>query len=264
MGGVVIKWYFMKTPLEDERKLFETNYWGAVHGMRVAAEHLRNRGGAIINLGSVASDRAVPQSGAYSASKHAVKAYTDALRTELEVEGAPISVTLIKPTAIATPFFERQKVYTAERPSDPSLMYTPEEVSRAILYAAETPARDLLIGDTAPLMSALGRIAPSLGDRVAKKRMTKMQESGQPKRPGESRGLEEPSGQLRERGDYDSHILDTSVYTRAAMHPVMAGAIAAGAGLGLALLLRRTKGNGRSEQAWRQPNSAAPLGAAVP
>jgi hypothetical protein len=180
------------------------------------------------------------------------------------VEGPPISVRLIKPTAIATPFFERQKVYTAERPSDPSLMYTPEEVARAILHAAETPTRDLPIGDTAPLMSALGRIVPSLGDRVARKRMTKMQESGQPKRPGESRRLEQPSAQLRERGDYDSRIVDTSVYTRAAMHPLMAGAIAAGAGLGVALLLRRTRSDGRSEEPWRQPNSAAPLGAAVP
>jgi len=263
-AGVGIHSEILKTPIEDERRLFETNYWGTVYGSRVAAEHLRGRGGAIINIGSVASDRAVPQSGAYSASKHAVKAYTDAFRTELEVEGAPISITLIKPTATATPFFEREKVYTGDRPSDPSLMYAPEEVARAILHAAETPVRDLLIGRTAPVMSALGRLAPSIGDRVAKRRMTKMQQSSQPKRPGDSRGLEEPATELRERGEYESRIVETSAYTRAAMHPMLTGAVVAGARLAVALLLNRSKSGRRHQSAPGSPNSAAPLGSAVP
>src|SRR5438045_7173201 len=38
--------------LADQRRLFETNYWGVIHGSLEAAEHLRNRGGAIINVGS--------------------------------------------------------------------------------------------------------------------------------------------------------------------------------------------------------------------
>ena len=59
----------------------------------VACEHLRSRGGALINIGSVLSDRAIPIQGTYCASKHAVKGYTDALRIELEKEGAPISVS---------------------------------------------------------------------------------------------------------------------------------------------------------------------------
>ena len=41
---------------EDNRRLFDTNFWGVVHGSTIAAAHLRRKGGAIINLGSVASE----------------------------------------------------------------------------------------------------------------------------------------------------------------------------------------------------------------
>ena len=64
-------------------------------GSLIAARHLRERGGgAIVNLGSVLSDRAMILQGPYSASKHAVEAATDALRMELERDGAPTPVTL--------------------------------------------------------------------------------------------------------------------------------------------------------------------------
>ena len=89
--------------MEDHRRAFEVNYFGLLKGSLVAARHLREKGGAIINLGSVLSDRAMILQGSYSATKHAVKAATDALRMELQNEGAPISVTLIKPSAMHTP-----------------------------------------------------------------------------------------------------------------------------------------------------------------
>ena len=74
------------------------------------------RGGALINVGSVVSPTAPsPFKGLYCASKHAVKGYTDALRMELEEEGAPISVTLIKPSAIDTPYRQHAKNYLPVR-----------------------------------------------------------------------------------------------------------------------------------------------------
>ena len=93
-------------PTEDFRRLFETNFWGVVNGSRIAVEHFREKGGALINVGSVASDVPIPMQGAYSASKHAVEGFTDSLRIELLKEKAPISVTLIKPSGIDTPFAE--------------------------------------------------------------------------------------------------------------------------------------------------------------
>jgi NAD(P)-dependent dehydrogenase (short-subunit alcohol dehydrogenase family) len=95
--------------IEDMRQVFEVNFWGTVYGSRAAVSRLRGSGGALINMGSVVSDRAIPLQGAYSASKQAVKGFTDALRMELEEQKAPVSVTLIKPSAIATPYFQHAK-----------------------------------------------------------------------------------------------------------------------------------------------------------
>ncbi|MGE5623098.1 MAG: SDR family NAD(P)-dependent oxidoreductase, partial [Bacillota bacterium] len=66
-AGISIFGRLEDVPLEDQRKLFQTNFWGVVHGSLVAVEHLKQRGGgAIINLGSEVSDRALPLQGAYS------------------------------------------------------------------------------------------------------------------------------------------------------------------------------------------------------
>jgi short-subunit dehydrogenase len=224
-------------PVEEERKLFDVNYWGVVYGSRIAADYLRTRGGAIINLGSVASDRGIPLQAAYSASKHAVKAFTDTLRVELEKEGAPISVTLIKPTAIDTPFFRHAKTYMGAQPVEPSPMYSPDAVARAILYAAEHPVRDLLVGDLAPLQSWMGRMMPRLGDRFVKATMFEGQKSPRKPQPGENRVFEGASGDLQERGDYGVRVMETSLYTRAATHPRLARMLAAGVLAGVAALV---------------------------
>jgi len=92
--------------MEDHRRVFDVNYFGLITGSLVASRHLRGRGGAIINVGSVLSDHSTILQGPYSATKHAVQAATDALRMELAEEGAPISVTLIKPSAIHSPYPE--------------------------------------------------------------------------------------------------------------------------------------------------------------
>jgi short-subunit dehydrogenase len=238
-AGVSIYGPLLDVPVEDERKLFDMNYWSVVYGSRIAARYLRQQGGAIINLGSVASDRAVPLQAAYSASKHAIKAYTDALRSELEREGAPVSVTLIKPTAIDTPFFRHAKNYMQEQPAEPSPMYSPEAVAKAILYAAEHPVRDLLVGGLAPLQSALGRFAPRVGDWLVSATLFSGQKSNRPRHPGDNQILERPSSDLRETGEYpDVKVLDRSLYTEAMMHKGVAALVLAGAGVILASAMR--------------------------
>jgi hypothetical protein len=209
-----------------------------VYGSRVAADYLRSRGGAIINLGSVASDCGIPLQAAYSASKHAVKAFTDTLRLELEKEGAPISVSLIKPTAIDTPFFRHAKTYMGAQPVEPSPMYSPDSAARAILYAAEHPVRDLMVGDIAPLQSWTSRLMPSMGDRFLKATRFEGQKSSRKPQPGENRVFEGPSSDLHERGEYSGvHVMETSLYTRAATHPRVTVGLAAGVLAGVAALV---------------------------
>ena len=118
-AGVSIYGKIEDVTVEDHRKLFDTNYWGVVYGSLAAAKHLKGRGGALINVGSVLSDRAVPIQGTYCASKHAVKGFTDAFRMELEHDGAPISVTLIKPSQ-STAYKQHAKELHAKRAEEPS------------------------------------------------------------------------------------------------------------------------------------------------
>ena len=102
----------------DARRLFDINFWGMVHGSLVALPHLKRQGGALINLGSEASEVAIPMQGMYSASKHAVKGFTDALRIEVEqLDEAPVSVTLIEPTAVDTPLPQQRATTWTVSPS---------------------------------------------------------------------------------------------------------------------------------------------------
>ena len=203
------------TPIEDMREQFETNVWGLLYGSLAAAEHLRERGGgAIINIGSVVSDRAIPLQGSYSASKHAVKGFTDALRMELEEDGAPISVTLVKPASIDTPYPEHAKNHMDEEGSLPAPAYAPETVAEAILNAAEEPQRDVYVGGVAVGMGVLGKYAARLVDVVMERLFFDQQRTGRPpQRPDES-GLHDPVGDLEERGDYGGHVAESSAYTR--------------------------------------------------
>lgn len=156
-----------QVPEADHRRILDVNYFGTLHGAMIAARHLRGgTGGAIVNLGSVLSDRAIPLQGPYCASKHAVQAATDALRMELERDGAPISVTLIKPAAIHTPYPEHARNFMDAPPRLPPPLYDPRLVADAILFACETPRRQLYVGGAGAAISVAGAVAPRLTDLV--------------------------------------------------------------------------------------------------
>jgi NAD(P)-dependent dehydrogenase (short-subunit alcohol dehydrogenase family) len=149
----------------DHRRIIDVNYHGILMGSLIAARHFRERGGgAIINLGSVLSDRAMIYQGAYSASKAAVQAATDALRMELERDGAPISVTLIKPASIHTPYPEHARNLMDAPPRLPPPLYDPRLVADAVLFACENPRRHIYVGGGGFLISLAGRLAPRLTD----------------------------------------------------------------------------------------------------
>lgn len=230
-AGVSIYGPVLEQPLADHRRLFETNYWGVVHGSMVACKHLRGRGGALINVGSVVCDVAIPIQGTYSATKHAVKGYTDALRMELEEEGAPISVTLIKPGAIDTPYTRHAKVLLPVEPQNPPPVYAPDTVAEAILHCAENPERDLYVGGGAKVLAAAGQHVPRLTDMFMEATMFDLQKSDRPKAKDRRDSLYAPLDDGEERGDYAGHVAESSVYTKASLHPLIAGSLIAGLGL---------------------------------
>lgn len=238
-AGVSIFGRNEEVSLDDQRRLFQTNFWGVVYGSLVAVEHLKQRGGALINLGSEVSDRAVPLQGIYSASKHAVKGFTDSLRLELEAEGAPIAVTLIKPAAMDTMFVEHAKNYLEVEPRLPPPIYAPDIAADAILHAAEHFKRDIFVGGAAKLVSSTAHYAPRMLDGYMRRFLFKQQKSNMPARDRTQHSLYGPGPDLQERQGYRRHVLESSLYTKAAIHPKTATTLVLGAGVALMALWRR-------------------------
>lgn len=239
-AGISVYGRSMDVSIPDMRQVFESNFWSIVYGSRIACELLRERGGALINLGSEVSDIAAPLQGIYSASKHAIKGWTDALRMELEDEGAPISVTLIQPGPIDTPFPEHAKNYLEDLPKHAPPVYSPDSVAQAILHAATSPTRNMYIGSGAMMMATLSKFAPRLADKVAERMLIPGTHSGQPKRNSDA--LYQAGDGMRERGNYPG-LVRPSLYTRAKMHPLISGAAAVGVGV-FATTLLRSRGDG--------------------
>jgi short-subunit dehydrogenase len=237
-AGIAIYGRLEEVSDEDHQRLFQTNFWGVVYGSLVALPHLKKNGGALINLGSEVSDAVVPFQGMYSASKHAVKGFTDALRMELMEQHAPVSVTLIKPAGIDTPYPQHARNYFAQEPKLPAPVYRPEEVARAILFAATHAKRDIYIGSGARGMSALARVAPQLGDQIGARMLTRQQTRNEPAR-NPAGALHQPAEDGSVRGDHPGYVMQRSYYTRASMHPLTTGALVAGIGLAAYALSRR-------------------------
>jgi short-subunit dehydrogenase len=242
VNGAAVSIYgkVLEVELTDQRRLFETNYWGVVHGSRIAAEHLRGRGGAIVNVGSVLSDRAIPVQGVYSAAKHAVKGFTDALRMEIETDRLPISVTLIKPSAIDTPYMHHAKNYLDVQPRNPPPVYAPEAVAGAILHAAEHPVRDIVVGGGGRLISTFGMLFPRLTDLGMRWTMPYFQRTREPARPREENNLHHPDHDGEERSGLPGlHVFERSLYTRARLNPLKTAMIGGALGAVALLALRR-------------------------
>lgn len=226
-----------KIPMEDQRQLFEVNYWGVVDASLVAAEHLRQRGGTIINVGSVLSERAMILQTQYSASKHAVKAFTDGLRMELEAQGAPIAVTLIKPSSIDTPYVEHARNYLDKEAAVPPPAYDPHLVAKAIVFASEHHRRELTIGFGGWVIGAMGKVAPRMVDKAMELTGYGSQTTTHPERPG----MRDNLYRAREDGDMYSSLPGeprrTSLLLEAQMHPLVTAAVLAGLGAVVASLL---------------------------
>lgn len=215
-AGLSVYGPLLEIPLEEEREIFEINFWGVRHGCRVAVPVLAQNGGALINVGSEVSSVAVPLQGMYSASKHAVKAYTDALRLEINKAELPISVTLVRPAAIDTPFTKHALNRLRKgAPSLPPPVYDVGIVARAIVKCAEVPHRDAYIGGVSRFYDIMETLAPRLTDRFMSSKIFEQQSRGDlSTRTAEDEALMGPPPQEgRIHGDHQGHVAKTSVYT---------------------------------------------------
>ncbi len=140
-----------------------------------------------------------------------MQALTDALRMELEREGANISVTLIKPGAIDTPFPEHARNFMNQPPRLPPPLYVPEVVADAILFACAHPRRTIYAGGGGLMSSLLAQAAPRLTDAIMDAVGTKAQQKpDDPGDPARRDNLYEPRPDAL-RGTQQVHARRTSL-----------------------------------------------------
>lgn len=236
-AGVAAYSPLTELPIAEHRRIFETNYWGVVHGSLAAVRHFRSRPGTgtLINVGSVNSDVAIPLLSAYSASKHAVKGFNDALRRELLTSDPAVHVTLVKPSGIATSFPQHARNHLDREPRVVPPLYAPEIVADAIIHAASYPQREIVVGAVGPLLAGPLVVFPRLMDRLLAIAVPPLSKSSNPRTRTDN--LDTPTGGTETKYRYAPG-LPFSPYTELQKHPGAISLAVLAAGVLVTSLLR--------------------------
>lgn len=186
-AGVALGATVQDMQYNDFEWLMNINFWGVVYGTKAFLPHIKTAGeGAVVNVSSVFGLIAVPTQSAYNAAKFAVKGFTEALREELEIEGANIGVTCVHPGGIKTNIARNARVTETKgmvdtkstRDFEKAFITTPEKAAEAVVGAIMKNSRRLLIGPDAVAIDLMQRILPTQYQRIleigAKQRARKM------------------------------------------------------------------------------------------
>jgi NAD(P)-dependent dehydrogenase (short-subunit alcohol dehydrogenase family) len=168
---------------DEFRRVTEVTYLGQVYGTMAALKRMRPRdAGTIVQVGSALAYRGIPLQSAYCGAKHAVRGFTDSLRTELMHERSGVRITTVHLPALNTTQFGLVRTRMPRKPRPVAPVYEPEVAARAIVWASEHPQRreHWVAGST--VMTILGsRLAPGwVGDRYLAKTGFDGQQTSEP------------------------------------------------------------------------------------
>ncbi|MGR9074126.1 MAG: SDR family NAD(P)-dependent oxidoreductase [Gammaproteobacteria bacterium] len=153
--------------VDDARHLLDVDFFGKVYCTQAVLPVMRRQGsGSIVNLSSVVGSKAFPRFGAYSASMHAVKAFSDALRQELR--GSGVHVATVHPALTETAFF--QGVDPADMPAPFRYMkpLTPDAVARQIVKAVGKRFERIIIPWQPRMLILSEALSARLGDLMVR------------------------------------------------------------------------------------------------
>jgi short-subunit dehydrogenase len=154
-----------ETSLDDFRRVFETNFFSGLQFTKlVAPQMIRQRSGLIIQISSLNGFCAVPLGAAYSASKFAVEAMSQAARIELRRHG--VRVLIIRPGLTDTAFFDHAPHFRERNPFPMKHVMSAETAARKILVAAARRRSDLVLTCDGKLLWWLKKFSPRLTDRI--------------------------------------------------------------------------------------------------
>jgi butyryl-CoA dehydrogenase len=174
-AGVAVAASFEAVSFDDFVWIMGINFWGVVNGSKAFLPHLRASGdGHVVNISSVFGLMAIPMQSTYNAAKFGVRGFTDALRMELEIDGAPVSATTIHPGGIKTNIARNARVDASAAPGgraevakqfDKLAATSPEKAARQILAAVKANKRRALIGPDAKLFDLAARLPAGVYQR---------------------------------------------------------------------------------------------------
>lgn len=155
---------------EEYARVTDVCYLGYVWGTRAALARMRpRRAGSIVQVGSALAYRAIPLQAAYCGAKHAIRGFTDAIRSELLHDDLPIRISMVQLPAINTPQFSwcENRMDCAPQPVPP--IFQPEIAAEAIHFAAHHDRREIHLA-WPTVKAILGQaVVPGYVDRVLAK-----------------------------------------------------------------------------------------------
>lgn len=228
----------MQMTPEEYQRVTDVTYLGYVYGTIAALKRMipRDRG-TIVQVGSALAYRSIPLQSAYCAAKHAVKGFTESLRTELIHDRRNIRLNMVHLPALNTPQFKWVKSRLPNHPQPVPPIFQPEVAARAIYWSAHHDRRELLVGW--PTVRAVWgeKFIPGLLDRYLASFGYAGQQTDVPIDPDRPNNLYEPlAGDFGAHGCFGSESSPRSMQAWLDRH--RAGVLLALGLLGTALLLR--------------------------
>jgi NAD(P)-dependent dehydrogenase (short-subunit alcohol dehydrogenase family) len=220
---------------EEFRRVTEVTYLGFVHGTMAALKSMRpRRQGQIIQIGSALAYRGLPLQAAYCGAKHAIRGFSDSLRSELMHEKAGVRITLVELPAVNTPQFDWARAHIRHTPRPMGRPVEPEVIANAVFRVAHGRWREYWIG-MPTLLTILGNtILPGLLDRYLARTAFGGQQTDRPIRAGRRDNLETPVTELhRTRGSFDAEATSRAPLVPGEVVRVGVAALAALAFVGL-------------------------------
>lgn len=229
-----------ETAAAEFRRVTEVTYLGYVHGTLAALERMLGRDrGTIVQVGSALSHRAIPLQATYCGAKHAIRGFTDSLRSELLHDGSNVRLTMVQLPGLNTPQFSQVRTTLPKHPQPVPPFYQPELAAKALLWAMEHPRREVFVGGPTPLVVWGGRLAPRLVDRYLARTNYSGQQSDRPIPDDRPSYLWQPlPGDRGAHGIFDDRAHASSLQFEITTHRTLTAATATAVAAGLAALAR--------------------------
>jgi NAD(P)-dependent dehydrogenase (short-subunit alcohol dehydrogenase family) len=227
---------FKEVTPEEFRRVTEVTYLGIVYGTMAALKRMLPRNhGVIVQVGSALAYRAIPLQSPYCGAKHAVRGFTDSLRSELLHDGSEVRVTTVHLPALNTPQFNWCKTRMPRHPRPVPPVFQPEVAAEAIVWAAHNHPRELNVG--LPTVKAIwaNKIMPGFLDRYLALKGYDAQQMNEPVNPNRADNLwSAVEGNAGSHGRFDKQARLRSWQLWARMHAAsiaFAAAILLGSGV---------------------------------